>query len=357
MNAAITIGNALFARPRGNRVRPGLAAALVLSLAVHLAFSLWPARLPAEVDATPLQASITEMPPPPKPAATQAASRATHKTRPKRPVRAPAPVAAPEVAAAPEPETFEPTAEAIATGPELPPTPPELATTEAAEPPASTLDQTLPPRVDLVYTIFFGTQGFMIGEATYRFEHADSQYRIATVGEARGLAALLLRGQGRIESRGAITPSGLQPLEFSVERGSRERRETALFDWETGIVTLHEQKAEALDLPTFDPLTLMWQFYFSPPTDGRFGFAVATTRRVLRYQFSREGSDRIAWAQGEIETERWHRRSEDGKTEALVWLAPSLNYIPIKMRVSNTDRGTLEALLESIRVDEKVAQQ
>jgi hypothetical protein len=357
VNPAITFGNILSARPRGGQVRPGLAVALVLSLAVHLAFSLWPARLPTEADATPLQASITEMPPPPKPAATAAAGRATQKARAKRPVRAPAPVAAPEVAAAPEPTTIEPTAEAIATGPELPAASPELATTEAAEPPTSTLDQTLPPRVDLVYTIFFGTQGFMIGEATYRFEHVDSQYRIATVGEARGLAALLLRGQGKIESRGTITASGLQPLEFSVERGSRERRETALFDWETGMVTLHEQKAEPLDLPTFDPLTLMWQFYFSPPTDGRFGFAVATTRRVLRYQFIREGSDRIAWAQGEIETERWHRRSEDGKTEALVWLAPSLNYIPIKMRVSNTDRGTLEALLDSIRVDEKVARQ
>ncbi len=357
MNPAAASGNAPPARLRGSRLRPGLAAALVLSLSVHLAFSLWPARLPTEADATPLQASITEMPPPPRPTATPAANRAAGKARAKRAVRAPAPVAAPEVAAKPEPATLEPTAEAIATGPELPPPPPELATTEAAEPPASTLDKTLPPRVDLVYTVFFGTQGFVIGEATYRFEHADNHYRIATVGEARGLAALLLRGQGKLESRGTITASGLQPLEFSVERGSRERRETALFDWETGMVTLHELKAEALDLPTFDPLTLMWQFYFSPPTDGKFGFAVATTRRVLRYQFSREGSDRIAWAQGEVDTERWHRRSEDGKTEALVWLAPSLNYIPIKMRVSNTDRGSIEALLGSIRVDEKVAQQ
>jgi hypothetical protein len=197
----------------------------------------------------------------------------------------------------------------------------------------------------------------MIGEAVYRFEHADNHYRIATVGEARGIAALLLRGQGRLESHGTITAQGLQPLGFNVERGSRDRRESALFDWETGIVTLHELKTEALDLPTYDPLTIMWQFYFAPPTEGRFGFAVATTRRVARYLFVREGTERITWSAGEVETERWHRRSEDGKTEALVWLAPSLNYIPVKMRVSNTNRGTVEALLDSIRVDEKLAQQ
>src|SRR6185437_8591103 len=48
----------------------------------------------------------------------------------------------------------------------------------------------LPPRVDLAYRVFLGTRGFMIGDATYRFEHDGNRYRISTVGEARGLAAL-----------------------------------------------------------------------------------------------------------------------------------------------------------------------
>lgn len=197
----------------------------------------------------------------------------------------------------------------------------------------------------------------MIGEATYRFEHTANEYHISTVGEARGLAALILRGQGKVESRGTITANGLQPHEFSVERGSREKRETAIFDWETGIVTLHEQKTAALDLPTFDPLALMWQYYFSPPTSGEATFSVATTRRVARYTLTREGTERILWGQGEIDTERWHRKSDDGKTDAFIWLAASLHFIPVKMRVSNTDRGTVEALLDSIRIDEPVAQQ
>jgi hypothetical protein len=356
LNPTLVLG-----RPRvegANRARTTrvLGVALAWSVAVHVGFSLWPVELPDSPDAEPLQATLTEMPPPPR-AAPAAPTPPRVKAKPRRAKPVPVPVTAPVIAADPEPDAIEPTAEAIAAGPELPPPPPELAVTEEAAPPTSTLDQTLPPRVDLVYKAFFGTQGFLIGDAVYRFEHADGQYRIATVGEARGLAALLLRGQGRLESRGTITARGLQPLEFNVERGSSDRRETALFDWETGIVTLHEQKTEALDLPTFDPLTIMWQFYFSRPADDRFGFSVATTRRVARFQFAREGTERIAWPAGEIDTERWHRRSEDGKTEAIVWLAPSLNYIPVKMRVSNTTRGTVEALLDSIRADQVLARQ
>ena len=140
---------------------------------------------------------------------------------------------------------------------------PEPATEIVAPEPLASVPEpptkTLPRRVDLVYKAFLGTQGFLIGEAVYRFEHAGNEYRITTVGEAKGLAALFLRGQGKLESRGFITATGLQPHEFAVERGNKDRRETAIFDWESGIVTLFEQKSEALEASTFDPLTLMWQ--------------------------------------------------------------------------------------------------
>jgi len=215
----------------------------------------------------------------------------------------------------------------------------------------------LPPRLELAYTVFLGTQGFMIGEATYRFEHTGNRYRISTVAQASGLAALLIRGKGKLESRGLITPTGLQPQEFAIERGSAERREVAHFDWESGVVTLHGDQTETLELPTFDPLVVMWQSYFSPPTGNEQSFNLATTRRVRRYTVTREGNERIEWKQGEILTERWHRRSDDGRTDGYVWVAPSLHYVPIKLRVVATNRGTLEALLDSIRIDEPVAQQ
>ena len=210
----------------------------------------------------------------------------------------------------------------------------------------------LPPRVDLAYDVYYGTRGFLIGEAVYRFEHADNQYRIATVGRARGLAALILRGQGKVQSRGLITATGLQTLEFDVGRGGPDRRESAVFDWEAGIVTMHDNKTAALDMPTFDPMTIMWQFYFTPPTGDVVSFSLATPRRMTRYTVTREETEKIEWTQGTVDAERWHRRSDDGKTDAYVWLAPSLHYIPIKMRVVNTDRGTVEVLLNSIRIDE-----
>ena len=217
------------ARLARERPRRGLVIALALSLALHGVLSLWPAEVPTTADEVPLQATITEMPPPPAPAPVAAPKP---RPRPRRATAPPAPVAAPEPVAPTEAEAppIEPTPQAIATGPE--PATEEVVAAEPAPAPSTPelAPKTLPRRVDLVYKAFLGTHGFVIGEATYRFEHAANEYRIVTVGEAKGIAALFIRGQGRVESRGLITAEGLQPQEFSIERGSKERRETADFD-------------------------------------------------------------------------------------------------------------------------------
>jgi hypothetical protein len=338
----------------GTRTRRALVVALVLSLLVHFALSFWPAPLPDGSDAVPLTATLTEMPPPPAPVMAQAAKPkpAARRVAPARvaPVAVPAKTPDPLPAVpdaqdgagplAADAAAHEAAASAMAAAPEV-------------IPGATVTAPVLPPRVELAYKVFYGTRGFLIGEAVYRFEHHGNNYQITTVGEARGLAALILRGQGKVQSRGLITAAGLQTLEFDVERGGPDRRESAVFDWEAGIVTMKDNKTAALDLPTFDPMTVMWQFYFTPPAQDVVAFSIATPRRFARYTVTREESEDIEWAQGTLATERWHRRSEDGQTDAYVWLAPKLHYVPVKIRVSNTDRGTVEALLDAIRVDEE----
>ena len=336
-------------------VRRGFVLALIASIAVHLAFMEWPVELSKSPDAVPLQATITELPPPPKPETI--AAKPKPKPKPRHAAPAPPPPVAPRVIEAEptptEPALIDPTPEAVAAGPELPAAPVEVAAAPdaPANSEAQSPEKTLPPRVDLVYKGFWGTQGFMIGDATYRFEHSGNQYRISSVGELRGLAALLYPGQGRVESRGSITASGLQPYEFTFERSNRPQREVAVFDWEAGVVTLNDMKTAALEIPTFDWLAIMWQYYFSPPTGSEVSFSVVTTRRIARYTITREDDERIEWGQGEIDTVRWHRTSEDGRSDGYVWLAPSLRFIPVKIRYIGP-RGTFEALLQSIRVDE-----
>ncbi|HEY2862904.1 MAG TPA: DUF3108 domain-containing protein [Casimicrobiaceae bacterium] len=344
--------------PRASRV---LAVAALASLAVHLALLQSPFQLPARVDETPpLLATITELPPPPVPVETRPPP--PPKPRHHRVIRA-APRIAVEsrdpallVAAAPAPISSSSTAESTATPLESPDAvpPPPL---EEPIPPAPSLapPRALPPRIDLAYRAFLGTRGFFIGDAVYRLEHSGSQYRISTVGEARGLAALLFPGEAKATSEGAITADGLQPSSYTVERASGKRREEASFDWESGMVQLKDDKSAPLELPTFDPLVVLWQFYFAPPAQGEIEFNIATTRKVYHLTFRRVGGEKISLPFGDVDTEIWKKVGGDGAVEAQVWLAPSLRYVAVKLRLSNA-RATVEGLLDSIRVDNTIAQ-
>ena len=346
-------------RPSPWQVRPSLLVALALSLLLHVAWSLWPVQLQSEPEGTVLTATLERMPPPPipeaKPPPPQVAKPVAAKPHPRRSVRPPEQppvIAVPDSSSdlampPPGPPETDATAKRAAVAPAA--STPGVAASAADAPAQPAV--VLPPRLDLAYKVFFGTRGFMIGDATYRFEHSGDRYRISTIGQARGLAALFVRGTGKVESRGRITPAGLKPYEFAIERGSPDKREEAFFDWDAGNVVLHDGSIAQLDAPAFDPLTILWQPYFSPPNHDDQTFNLATTRRVARYTLSLEGEETIAWPHGEVLTERWHRVSPDGNTEAWFWLAPSMHYIPIKMRVTRTSRGTLEALLDSIRTD------
>jgi hypothetical protein len=332
-----------------------LLGALALSLLVHAVWTLWPVQFAPEPEPTMLTATLTEMPPPPVPRAEPAptpSSAAKPRARPRPP---PPIVAAPETEPTGAGEPLGNVAAPPASADRGQTTTPAIApnanvandAVDASRPPVA-----LPPRVDLAYKVFLGTHGFLIGDATYRFEHDGDRYRISTVGQARGLAALLVRGTGKVESRGRITPDGLRPYEFAVERGSADRREVAFFDWDAGNVVLHDGETAPLEAPTYDPLTILWQPYFAPLGTGDQTFGLVTTRKVARYTLTMQGEETITWRRGDIATQRWYRRSDDGNTEAWFWLAPSMHYIPIKMRIARTSRGTLEVMLDSIRADE-----
>jgi len=341
--AVTRIASWMRSHPRGV-----LAGALIASLLAHLIIAALPQPSAAASEPLPmLSATLTEMPPPPAPVAKLATPKRKPKPPPAAPViAAPSNEPAPLIADAVQPEPAPEPAPVVAAAPT------EEAVAVAAND-ASTTPQ-LPPRIELVYRGFLGTQGFFIGDAVYRLEHSDNQYSITTVGQARGLAALFFRGEGRLSSTGTITSGGLQPNLYTAERTSDGRHEVATFDWETGVVLLNDNKTAALELPTFDPLAVLWQFYFAPPQQEEAEFNVATTRRVYHSRFRRVGVETVELPFGEVETQIWERTGGDGNLSARVWLAPSLHHVMVKMRLSN-GRITGEALLDSIRVDETVA--
>jgi hypothetical protein len=326
-----------------------LGAAIAVSLLVHLiVVSLPSPPLSGPEPVALLSATLTDMPPPPLPLAAEPIAKQRTKLPRTHVLAAPAPILVAPIARVDAGSELPPQ---HALADPAPPLPERPVVASAPPPPA----HPIPPRLELVYRGFLGTQGFYIGDAVYRLEHEGNRYSITTVAQARGLAALFLRGEGHLSSTGTITASGLQPDIYMVERTNDGRHEAAMFDWGLNRVLLHDYKTAPLVPPTFDPLAVLWQFYFVPPGAEETDFNVATTRRVYHAHFRRVGTESVTLSFAQVETEVWERDRGDGNLTARVWLAPSLHHVMVKMRLSN-GRITGEALLDSIRVDESVAQ-
>jgi hypothetical protein len=175
---------------------------------------------------------------------------------------------------------------------------PEVAAAEPVvepEPPPKELPARR-PRVP----VFLGSQGFLIGDATYRFDMRAINIGFLRSGKRVVSPRCSFAARARWKPR-THHPDRLAATEFSVERGGPDRREVARFDWEVGIVTLHDQQTAPLDLMTFDPMALMLAILFSPQRQ-RVEHNVATTRRVYTYTIVREGTETITGPQGAIET-------------------------------------------------------
>ncbi len=79
---------------------------------------------------------------------------------------------------------------------------------------------------------------------------------------------------------------------------------------------LKDNKSESLELPTFDPLVVLWQFYFAPPDTDSMQFNIATTRKIYHYSFRRDGVETIELPFGDVEAEIWRRETGDGALDA-----------------------------------------
>lgn len=348
----------LWVRMKESRT-PRLLAAISLSLLVHALGAAWlDFSPPSFPEPEPLRAELRRLPAPPLPAASPTV--ATPKPRPPQPAR-PAPSPAPEVPAPPEkiepPAAAEPPAElAPEPAPEIP-----SAFPVDTNPPATdeaVAESVLPPRIDLVYTVLYGTIGLHVGESSYRFAHGGGRFSIETVGEPQGLLALFYRGKLRAISRGRITAQGLQPDEVIIERGSPDKRESAQLDWMAQRVTLRDGTQVPFPPGTLDLLSFLLHFYFVSPTQTEIELPIITPRRLNSYRFVRLGTERVHLPLGDFDAEIWSRTASDrSEAEALVWFAPEVGRVPIKIRVRDPQRGTGELRLARILADEEVEPQ
>lgn len=322
------------------------AWALGLSALLHLILTVGPT-IPVPVyRPTPvLEASLAPLPPPSPPSAKPRPPPHRHPSSSARRPSRPAPVAPPHPSA-----PMAPPAPPAPVEVEETPPPPKPSPAEAEQLP----EIPLPERADIRYEIYKGRDGFPVGRATHTWKRSGTHYTITHVAEASGIVSLFYSGRHVQISSGEITPQGLRPDSYWVERGqSADKTDAARFDWDAMRLTLvsaGNSRMVELAPGTQDLLSLSYQLAFSPHLEGGTRIHVTNGRKLESYGYRAAGEDVLETPAGQIKAlhiEKVHRQGEEN-TE--IWLATEYHYIPVKIRQTDKQGDVFEETAVAIDI-------
>jgi len=340
--------------------RTGWVALVAAVTALHLALlpALWPVRL-GEGAADPrrperLQVSFVQTLQPSEPP-----------TRRLQPVQAAARRAA--GAALEQPEPAEPAASAAALGaaglttelanpvPSLMPVEAQAVAVSPAASAAVAADATAfdwPPSTRLSYRVVGDVQGPVEGQARVEWLRQGLRYQVHL-----DMSVALLASR-RISSDGVITPAGLAPRRYDEETRIvlREPRRVAI-DLGEEQVRLADGRVllrpEGVQDSASQFVQMTWLFNARPDLlqpGQSVSFPLALPRRVDTWTYDILASEPVATPAGLLPAVHVKPRREAGGGDLTVefWVAPSLQYLPVRLAIRQGRGITLELLLERL---------
>ena len=339
-----------------------LVAAVIASVALHVALGSFAEVEPPEEKFQPIKAKFVNLPPPPVAVApvVKPAAKPKAKSKPNANVAAvvadsPVAVAASEPVAESGP-TSAPVAVAEAAPEPAPVVVPEPTPVPAPAVPPEPPARMPPKKIELAYTAFLGEQKFEVGPVNLSFTHDAGRYKLIVKGRGRGIAALLYPGTFTGESEGQITSEGLRPDKFTEERGNPDKRRETIFDHEKGLLRMPEKDPIPFEGAPHDALTWIVQFYFAAPKGNSVTFSVGTSRRMDVYTLQRAGDEQIQSPAGEVTAQVWkggRKADADGKPSgsATFWLVPAWHYVPFKLKMVNAQGRSASFELTAVNAE------
>jgi hypothetical protein len=204
------------------------------------------------------------------------------------------------------------------------------------------------------YTANYEVQykGRRVGQAAFElaYDKTAEVYRFHSMTTATRLLRLIIPRPILEVSEFTVVAGGIQPLYFSLEDGSRKGEDSfALrFDWDDGVVR-SEHAGRTIEIPlmrgALDRATLQVALRrdMLQGLDER-EYLLVDEDSLRRYIVRAEGEDSIETAAGRFTTQRYVQTRPESTRRTVIWAAPELGFLPVRIE-QRRDGATQTALL------------
>lgn len=204
----------------------------------------------------------------------------------------------------------------------------------------------------IVYRVYYGDDGVPLGRTTHRWKHAAGRYRMQSLVETTGMAALFKDFRYLQRSEGTVSKGGLRPERYSVDQKGKPKQQ-ARFDWKRGEVRIDrgDSHREAKITKGDQDVLSLWHQLARAPLDKAPGTLTVVTNKAAAVSVVRDmGVETLNLPMGEITARHMSVHSDDGNVKVDLWLAEGRNNLPVRIRIEDRKGEILDQQAERIEL-------
>ena len=149
----------------------------------------------------------------------------------------------------------------------------------------------------------------------------------------------------------------IQPLQFWYEDGSRKGEQSShtVFDWtqSRAVTTAHDRRTElelrpgVLDRASMQVAVMRDMASAEGPRD----YLLADGDAIMVYRYSRHGQESLEAPAGTVETQVFVQQREGSSRRLLLWVAPELAFLPVRMEQQKDAQTDVIFTLEFVELN------
>lgn len=199
-------------------------------------------------------------------------------------------------------------------------------------------------------------KGKEAGTAEFSVRYLDKEdvYEFSSRTLAKGLLKLARPNPAVDRSRFRVAGAALEALEFWYEDGSRSGEDNfhLELDWQRRIATVStadNRREIAVPPAALDRGSLQVALMRDLAATGQPGrYELVDDESVSRYEYTDDGTETRATKAGSYETRRLRQQRPGSSRATLLWVAPTLRYLPV--RIEQHRDGELQTAFELVSV-------
>jgi hypothetical protein len=209
-----------------------------------------------------------------------------------------------------------------------------------------------------VYTAQYEVEykGRNLGSSSFNVTHdaANNLYEFTSTTSAKGLLKLARPDPVVERSLFKVVDGRIRPVEFWYEDGSRKGEDNrhVQFDWDRRIATVTDEDGRRevpLDETSLDTGSLHVALMQDLIQNGRPGqYRIADEQMAQAYGYVDNGEAEIETGLGRIATHSYIQQREGSSRSLVIWVAPELNFLPVRLEQRKNGEVTTVLTLVSV---------